>query len=191
MDIIEIKVTLEDVEPPVTRTLQVPANIRLDRLHLILQAALGWTNSHLYMFEAGGANWGIADPDFGGDDLPASKTTLSELLEDTQVKSFSYLYDFGDSWEHQLQITGLSQAKPGELYPKLVEVAGRCPPEDIGGAPGYEMFLEATNDPSHPEHEEYSEWYDADFDPNNPETDILIFEVMRLAKKWKPRKPGK
>ncbi len=140
------------------------------------------------MFEAGGATWGIADPDFGGDDLPASKTTLSELLEDTQVKTFSYLYDFGDGWEHEVQISGLAHAKPGELYPKLTEVAGRCPPEDIGGPPGYEMFLEAINDPSHPEHEEYSEWYDADFNPNNPKTDILIFEVMRLAKKWKPRK---
>ena len=55
MQIIELKITLEYVEPAVTRTLQVPANIRLDRLHLTIQAAMGWTNSHLYMFEAGGA----------------------------------------------------------------------------------------------------------------------------------------
>ena len=67
MSIIEIKVTLQDIEPAVTRTLQVPADIRLDRLHLTLQVAMGWTNSHLYMFEAARATWGIADPDFGGD----------------------------------------------------------------------------------------------------------------------------
>ena len=48
MSIIEIKVTLQDIEPAVTRTLQVPADIRLDRLHLTLQVAMGWTNSHLY-----------------------------------------------------------------------------------------------------------------------------------------------
>ncbi len=74
MSIIEIKVTLEDIKPAVTRTLQVPADIRLDWLHQTLQAAMGWTNSHLYMFEADRATWGIADPDFGGEDLPANKT---------------------------------------------------------------------------------------------------------------------
>lgn len=52
MSIIEIKVTLEYIESAVTRTLQVPSTIRFDRLHLTLQAAMGWTNSHLYMFEA-------------------------------------------------------------------------------------------------------------------------------------------
>ena len=67
MSIIEIKVTLQDIEPAVTRTLQVPADIRLDGLHLTLQVAMGWTNSHLYMFEAARATWGIADPDFGGE----------------------------------------------------------------------------------------------------------------------------
>ena len=55
MSIIELKITLEYIEPAVKRTLQVPDNIRLDRLHLTVQAAMGWTNSHLYMFEAGGA----------------------------------------------------------------------------------------------------------------------------------------
>jgi hypothetical protein len=55
MSIIEIKVTHECIEPAVTRTLQVPGDIRLDCLHLTLQAAMGWTNSHLYMFEAEGA----------------------------------------------------------------------------------------------------------------------------------------
>ena len=71
MSIIELKITLEYVEPTVTRTLQVLADIRLDRLHLTIQVAMGWTNSHLYMFEAGGATWGLPDPDFGSDDLPA------------------------------------------------------------------------------------------------------------------------
>lgn len=59
MSIIELKITLEYIEPAVTRTLQAQANIRLDRLHLTIQAAMGWTNAHLYMFEAGGATWGL------------------------------------------------------------------------------------------------------------------------------------
>jgi len=72
MSIIELKISLEQVQPAVTRVLQVPSKIRLDRLHLTLQAAMGWTNSHLYMFEAGGETWGTPDPDFDSDDLPAN-----------------------------------------------------------------------------------------------------------------------
>ena len=147
-----MKITLEYIEPAVTRTLQVPADIRLDRLHLTIQAAMGWTNSHLYMFEAGGATWGLPDPDFGGDDLPANKTTLAEVIEDTGARTINYLYDFGDSWDHKIKIGKISDPVPGELYPRLTDITGRCPPEDVGGAPGYEEFLEAMGDPKHPEH---------------------------------------
>lgn len=188
MSIIEIKVTLEDVEPVVTRTLQVPADIRLDRLHLTLQAAMGWSNSHLYMFEAAQATWGLADPEFGGEDLPANKTTLSQVVEDTGKKTINYIYDFGDSWEHKVKIGKITDPVLGELYPRLTEVAGKCPPEDIGGFPGYEHFLEAIADPEHPEHEELKSWYGDTFDPNQPETDELKLDVLKLAKKWKPKK---
>ncbi|MBV9511441.1 MAG: plasmid pRiA4b ORF-3 family protein [Caulobacteraceae bacterium] len=58
-----LKITLDDVEPTVMRRVVVPADIRLDRLHLIIQAAMGWTNSHLYEFRIGGAGWGEPDPD--------------------------------------------------------------------------------------------------------------------------------
>lgn len=188
MRVIELKVTLEDIEPAVTRTMLVPAGIRLDRLHLTLQAAMGWTNSHLYIFAAGGATWGLPDPDFGGDDLPANKTTLAEMIEDTGARTIDYLYDFGDSWDHKIRIGKISDPVPGDLYPRLTEITGRCPPEDVGGVPGYEDFLDAIADPNHPEHEDLKSWYGADFDPNVPDSDELRLEVLRLAKRWKPRK---
>jgi len=115
MSIIEIKVILKDIEPAVTRILQVPADIRLDRFHLTLQAAMGWTNSHLYMFEVDRVTWGLADPDFGGDDLPANKTTLGQVIEDTGKKSINYTYDFGDNWEHTITIGKTTDLVPGEL----------------------------------------------------------------------------
>ncbi len=188
MSIVEVKVTLEDIEPAVTRMLQVPLDIRLDRLHLTLQAAMGWTNSHLYMFAAQGATWGVPDPDFGGDDLPANKTTLAEVLTDTGVQSIRYIYDFGDSWEHKLEIGKIADPVAGELYPRLTDVAGHCPPEDVGGFPGYDAFLEAMADPTHPEHADLKEWHGGAFDPKTPPADELRFEVLRLAKRWKPKK---
>lgn len=188
MSIIEIDITLDHIEPAVTRRLQVPADIRLDRLHLTIQAAMGWTNSHLYMFEAGGATWGLPDPDFDSEDLPADKTTLVDLIEDTGAKSISYLYDFGDSWDHTIRIGKIGNPVPGELYPRLTDITGRCPPEDVGGFPGYEEFLEAMADPSHKQHADIKRWYGADFDPDTPDSDELRLEVLKLAKRWKPKK---
>ena len=188
MRIIEIKVILNDIEPDVTRVLQVPADIRLDRLHLTLQAAMGWSNSHLYMFEAARVTWGVPDPDFGGDDLPTDKSTLWEVIEDTGQKTINYIYDFGDNWEHRIKIGKFTDPVPGELYPGLTEVTGKCPPEDVGGFPGYYEFLDAMADPKHPEHENLKEWFGDTFDPNQPETDELKLEVLKLAKRWKPKK---
>ena len=62
--IVRLKVTLDDVEPEVLRRLEVPFSIKLDRLHLTLQAALGWTNSHLYEIRAGDTGWGLPDPNW-------------------------------------------------------------------------------------------------------------------------------
>ncbi|HVP98708.1 MAG TPA: plasmid pRiA4b ORF-3 family protein, partial [Roseiarcus sp.] len=64
--IVRLKITLNDVEPKVERRVEVPFAIKLDRLHLVLQAALGWTNSHLYEIRARDVGWGIPDPDWGG-----------------------------------------------------------------------------------------------------------------------------
>ena len=188
MIIIEIKITLDHVEPAVTRTLRVPFDIRLDRMHLTIQAAMGWTNSHLYMFQAGGATWGLPDPDFDSEDLPADKTTLAELIEDTGAETISYLYDFGDSWDHTIRIGKIGDPVPGDIYPRLTEIAGRCPPEDVGGFPGYEEFLEAMANPSHPEHEDTRQWYGGGFDPNTPDSDELRLDVLKLAKRWMPKK---
>src|SRR5947209_4824239 len=91
-----LKVTLNDVKPAVQRRLAVPIAIRLDRLHLVLQAALGWTNSHLYEFRARDVGWGTPDPDFGGGPLDARKARLIDVLEDVGVRTVRYLYDFGD-----------------------------------------------------------------------------------------------
>ena len=191
MNIIELTIILEDVEPAVMRILKVPADIRLDRLHLTIQAAMGWHNCHLYEFMAAGARWSLHDFDFGDEVLPANKSTLGEVIEDTGVKSLHYIYDFGDSWEHQIKIGKFSDPVPGELYPRLTEATGTCPPEDIGGLPGYEVFLEAMADPQHPEHDELRQWHGEGFDPNAPQTDELKLEVLKLAKKWKPRKTKK
>ncbi|NUK18206.1 plasmid pRiA4b ORF-3 family protein, partial [Streptomyces lunaelactis] len=48
--VLQIKVTLADIRPPIWRRLQVPADLTLDRLHLVIQTAMGWENYHMHLF---------------------------------------------------------------------------------------------------------------------------------------------
>ena len=146
--IARLKITLDDVKPVVLRRVEVPFDIRLDRLHLTLQAAMGWTNSHLYEIRAGGVGWSTPypDADWEGDFMDARKGRLDDILQDIGTKTLKYLYDFGDGWEHTIKIERLVDPKPGMLYPSLIEAKGNCPPEDVGGPWGYGELLEAIAD---------------------------------------------
>jgi Plasmid pRiA4b ORF-3-like protein len=189
--IARLKITLDDVKPTVLRRVEVPFNIQLERLHLTIQAAMGWTNSHLYELRAGDVGWSTPypDADWSGDFLDARKARLGDVLEDIGTKKLVYLYDFGDGWEHTIKVEHLVHPEAGVLYPRLIEVSGRCPPEDCGGPWGYAEFLEAIKDPTHERHAELTEWIGDDFDPDADGADWLTAEVDALAKKWS-RKPS-
>ena len=186
---VRIKATLDDVEPEVMRRLVVPVGLRLDRLHLVLQAAFGWTNTHLYEFRAGGLGWGEPDPDgiYDGP-IDARKARLYDVVKETGAKSIDYIYDFGDNWLHKLKLEKWFPDDPMVGLPYLLEAKGRCPPEDVGGAPGYEDYLAAIKNPDHPEHAHMIAWGPEAFDPlviNEPE---LSRAVDELAEIWE-RKP--
>jgi hypothetical protein len=187
--IARLKITLDDVKPAVLRRIEVPLTLRLDRLHLAIQAAMGWINSHLYEILADGVGWGMIDPDGGDGPLDARKARLIDALEDT--KKLRYLYDFGDGWEHTIKVERLIDPEPGVLYPRLIEVTGRCPPEDVGGPWGYAEFLDAIHDPKHERHAELKEWIADDFDPNAVDAQRLTEEVAELAKSWSRKPPAK
>lgn len=185
--IARLKITLEDVNPIVMRRVEVPLAIRLDRLHAVLQTALGWTSSHLWEFRAGETGWGIPDRDWGDGPHDAAKAKLIDVLEDAGSRSLTYLYDFGDGWEHTVRVERVVAAEPGARYPRLIEAIGRCPPEDIGGPPGYEEFLEAIADTDHERHAEMAEWHDASFDPAVVDTASIEGGLAALAKRWSPK----
>jgi hypothetical protein len=189
--IARLKITLDDVKPAVIRRIEVPLALRLDRLHLTIQAAVGWTNSHLYEIRAGDVGWGLVDPDWGDGPLDARKARLIDVLEDVGTKTLRYLYDFGDGWEHTIKIERLIDPVPGVAYPRLIEATGRCPPEDVGGPWGYEEFLEAIADPKHERHAELMEWHREAFDPNAVDPEGLAADLAALAKSWSRRPAAK
>ena len=103
-------------------------------------------------------------------------------------KTLKYLYDFGDGWEHTIKIERIADATPGVAYPRLVDVTGRCPPEDIGGPWGYGEFLEAIADPKHVRHAELTEWTGDAFDPDAVDAEGHANALAALARQWS-RKP--
>lgn len=184
VSVARLKIVLDDVEPPVMRRLAVPLTIRLDRLHLALQAALGWTDSHLYAFRFGDVAFGVPDPEWGGGPLDARKTTLRAAIEDTGRKTFKYLYDFGDGWEHSIKVEKIEPGITNLGLPILVAATGRCPPEDVGGPPGYAEFLDALADPEHEQHEDVIRWAGGPFDPNTADTAAIDKDLDTLARRW-------
>lgn len=186
--IARLRIILNDVDPQPMRHIEVPLKIRLDRLHEVIQAAMGWTDTHLYEFRAGEAGWGEPDPDgFCDGPMPAKKTTLEKVLEDTGARTIQYVYDFGDDWDHSIRIERVYEAIPGMIYPRLLKATGACPPEDVGGAWGYEEFLEALADPDREQHEDMVHWSGGDFDAEDAGIESIIKRFGRLAKKWAPR----
>ena len=189
--IARLRIILNDVDPQPMRQIEVPLKIRLDRLHEVIQAAMGWTDTHLYEFRAGGTGWGVPDPDgFGDGPIPAKKTTLQKVIEDTGARTIQYVYDFGDDWDHSIRIERVGEAAPAVVYPRLLKASEACPPEDVGGAPRYEDFLKAIADSDHEQNDDMVRWSGGTFDPEDAQIDRIVERFDRLAKKWAPR-PGR
>lgn len=167
--IFQFKITLIGSKPPIWRRIQVE-DCTLDKLHEHIQTAMGLTNSHLHQFEIFEKRYG--DPellDDGFDDfkcVDSTKTRISQITPNAGKRfSFTYEYDFGDGWEHQIRFEGSPKKEQGQKYPVCLEGERACPPEDIGGVGGFYDFLDALADPDHEQHDEFIEWggnFDAD-----------------------------
>jgi Plasmid pRiA4b ORF-3-like protein len=193
MDIARVTITLLDVQPPVRRVVEVPIALTLAELHATIQAAMGWHNSHLYEFHDGSRVFGSSSPGLCELDHrvgSATKTLLADLLTGTK-RRIGYVYDLGDDWRHRLDITRVGEAVAGVVYPRLIKAEGRCPPEDVGGWPGFGRFLEAINDPAHPDHAELHDWYGGAFDPNDPDQPALINNLAKIAGRLARKKSGR
>ena len=168
--IYQIKVTLRDSKPPIWRRLQVTGDTTLNSLHLILQEAMGWEGYHLYQFIVGQTYFGEPDPDFDAED--DSKVKLSQIMP-LEKQKFTYEYDFGDSWLHEILVEKILPPEPGVRYPLCLKGKRACPPEDCGGVWGYDTLLETIKDPGNEEYEEMMDWLGGEFDPEAFDLDSI------------------
>ncbi len=162
--IYQFKVTLHQVTPPVWRRFQVASTDTLEDLHIALQLVMGWTNAHSHEFAADKKRYGVPDREFPADVHDEIEHRLDRVVKQ-EKESLHYVYDFGDSWEHEVLLEKILPFTTEAVLPLCLEGENACPLEDVGGPPGYEAFLEAVADPSHPQHAELLEWCGGGFDP--------------------------
>jgi hypothetical protein len=179
--IYQLKISLSGSQPLIWRQIQVPGDITLFKLHFILQIAMGWTNSHLHEFIIGSQYYG--DPQ--GDEWDNRGTQdegeyrLEQVIPGKGIQ-FGYMYDFGDGWQHTIKVEDIFERKDEPHYPTCLDGERACPPEDVGGIGGYGYFLEAIQDPQHPEHEDYLAWAGGDFDPEAFDREQIDEELRNL-----------
>lgn len=201
---IKLKIALQELPHKCERTLLVPRNINMKQLHLIIQEAIGWGNAHLYEFRDAKRQAiicvGVPDDfDMDFDDVKtqnAQRVSLEKtFVIENEAKPFWYNYDFGDDWLHRISFLKTTQKDLNTFdgTPVCIKAVGKCPPEDVGGAWGYEGFLETIKDESHPEHKEMKEWYGIDDVEDYDETAVELKEINILleqyfkSKEWKSK----
>jgi hypothetical protein len=173
--VFRVRFDLDHVRPPVWRRLELTSDLTLAELHEILQAALGWTDSHLHHFQAGPKrdhrvlpflnDW---DEEEGEEGTHERDVRLDQVLDGPGDRLF-YEYDFGDGWEHTIR---LEEVTPYDgSGPRARVTGGRraCPPEDCGGVGGYEDILQALADPTSAtgHQRELLDWLPEDYDPDD------------------------
>jgi len=180
-----LRVELVGSEPLIWREIVLDGRTRLAALHHILQTAMGWADSHLHKFEIRKKYYGVPDPEYEDDDwkmLDETKYRLNQLLD--VGDTCTYVYDFGDSWEHHIRVKSINNDVDPRRGGGIVWIeAGEraCPPDDAGGISGYqELFATLENAPYGEEAKRLQIWAGLDFDPERFDRRAANLMVARM-----------
>src|SRR5438067_703839 len=143
--IYQLKCKLSHTKPAVDRTLFVDANTSFYELHHILQIAMGWANYHLFSFRYHDYDLELPSVDDDGSSsfqkVDPRTIALKEFFISPKTKIL-YTYDFGDSWEHEIELQKILEKDVGLPHPQCIKGHLACPPEDCGSIPGYYDLIE-------------------------------------------------
>lgn len=166
--VFQLKISLQDTKPPIWRRIQVPGDTTLERLHKVIQLCMGWTDSHLHQYIIDRTCYCLPDEDDETFRTSRPKNEAKFTLQDLHDKilpGFQYIYDYGDDWLHQISVEKVLGPVEGKPYPVLLAGRRACPPEDIGGIPGFFHLLAVLDNPEDESIEEYRDWLDEEYDP--------------------------
>ena len=187
----EFKITLAGIRPAIWRMIQAPEKYTFWDLHVAIQDAMGWDDCHLHAFRMKSPETGVTEtvgiPDEetwkeGSQTIPGWECLMADWFTSKNARAV-YQYDFGDSWEHVVELTQIVPAEHDVKYPVCVDGKRACPPEDCGGIWGYEEFLKAIKRPKHPRHKELLGWIGGHFAPEQFDPKNVKFD--NPEKRWK------
>jgi Plasmid pRiA4b ORF-3-like protein len=179
--VLQIKVTLRHLKPSVWRRIVIPEHYSFWELHVAIQDSMGWLDTHLHEFVATNPLTGEKDHIGYPDEeslhsiLPGWDTPVIWYLN-LICRRITYTYDFGDDWEHSIELEQIRPRDPSAPAPACIAGLRRCPPEDSGGPAGYANILAAITNPKHPERSEILEWLGGTFDPNQFDRESVTFD---------------
>ncbi len=186
----QFNIALQEIAPPIWRTIQVPGSCSFWDLHVAIQDSMGWLDYHLHLFHVKlpGSGYavpiGIPDEDaFEGDEpiLPGWEIPIARYFVHPGAVA-QYEYDFGDGWEHELTLEAIVPRQKGLRYPRCLAGERACPPEDCGGVGGYENLFAVMGDPSHEEYASTLQWLGGRFEPERFNARAVKFDDP--AKRW-------
>ena len=187
----QFKIELVGITPAIWRRIQVPEAYSFWDLHVAIQDAMGWLDCHLHMFrihrkyiptpiEVGIPNeYAVVDDP---ETHPGWEVPITDLFREVGDSS-DYVYDFGDDWLHEIVLENIFPKEKGQKYPRCVDGAYACPPEDCGGVHGYYHMLDVLADPDDEEHESMLEWLGGTYDPKKFARGKVNFD--NPTKRWK------
>lgn len=169
----QFRIQLHEVAPAVWRRIEVPETYTFWDLHVAIQDAMGWTDCHLHVFQIPDPSsnrrleFGIPDeelPEADRRELPGWEYPIADYFTPANPDAI-YVYDFGDNWRHAVTLEGILPKVKWGRYPRLLEGARACPPEDCGGPYGYARLLRILGNPRHKDHGDMRAWVGEGFDP--------------------------
>lgn len=148
---------------------------------------MGWKNCHLFEFGLEGYRIGeIYDDgrieDLGTNELIDSRTAALKDLITHKGETFKYLYDFGDNWEHLIEVEDFIEKDISLKYPICIDGQMNCPPDDSGGLSNFYASMEILKDKKHPEYKENAMWFGKIYDPENFDKEKANRQLKKLRK---------
>lgn len=166
-----LKITLKEIQPEIERTVQVSSESSLYLLHHIIQQAMGWECSHLYHFTVEKLTIGdlrllLSDgyDEMGMNPVDDKNYMLEDIFQQVGQK-IDYLYDYGDDWEHEIELMAIENDPQYLVLPLLLNGKNACPPEDCGGTHGYQEIKEILKNVRHKEYAATLGYVGAKFHP--------------------------
>ena len=106
--------------------------------------------------------------DMEEDDVDDAAIQLDSVIQ-AKGDRLTYEYDFGDGWEHEIVVLEIGPPKAKGFYPAVIDGARNCPPEDAGGAHGYQACVDGDLD-----------WMDDNYDPTKFDAKLAQKRVAKV-----------